>query len=287
MATIEIRNLGKRFDRTEALRDVSLTLLPGKIYGLLGRNGAGKTTLLNLITNKLFPDAGEVLIDGETAVENDRAQAKIFHVSDGNLYPPELRIGEAFKWTREFYPSFAMDYARELAGKFTLDPGKRVKALSTGYHSIFKLILALASGAPVLLFDEPVLGLDANYRELFYRELIAVYSAHPKTVVVSTHLIGEVAHVLEEVVIIKDGGIILSQPVEEVLALAYMISGEAAKVDAYTAGKNVIREERMGRFKAATIYQRRESADLEAIRALGLEVARAGLQDLFISLTSK
>ncbi|MGE5598438.1 MAG: ATP-binding cassette domain-containing protein, partial [Bacteroidota bacterium] len=146
MARIEIRNLSKRFGRTEAVRDVSLELLPGKIYGLLGRNGAGKTTLLNLVTNKLFPDAGEVLIDGETAVENDRAQAKIFHMAERNLYPPEMKVKEAIRWTREFYPGFSPDYAAALIEKFSLDPGKKIKSLSTGYQSICKMILAMASG---------------------------------------------------------------------------------------------------------------------------------------------
>lgn len=286
MITIEVKNVAKYYGGTAALKNVSLTLAPGKIYGLLGRNGAGKTTLLNIITNKLFPSAGEVLIDGEPAVENDRAQAKLFHMSEKNLYPSEMKVREAFKWTREFYPDFAMDYALDLARKFALDLGKKVKALSTGYHSIFKLILALASGAPAILFDEPVLGLDANYRELFYRELLADYGAHPRTVVISTHLIDEVAGILEDVVIIKRGEIILTQPVEEILRLAYTVSGDAAGVDRYAAGRHVIREETMGRYKAATIYQRRDGTEREAIAALGLEVTQARLQELFISLTN-
>ncbi|MCJ7690586.1 MAG: ABC transporter ATP-binding protein, partial [Clostridiaceae bacterium] len=228
MSRIEIKNISKYFNKTIALENVSLTLEPNKIYGLMGRNGAGKTTLLNIITNKLFASSGEILIDGETAVDNDNAQGKIFSMNEKNVYPEYMRVKEGFKWTMEFYPNFNMTYAYELATNFKLDVNKKIKSLSTGYNSIFKLILSLASGAFVILLDEPVLGLDANNRELFYRELIKNYSEQPKTIVVSTHLIDEISDILEEIIIIKDGEIALAEPVDKVLQLGYTVSGDNA-----------------------------------------------------------
>jgi ABC-2 type transport system ATP-binding protein len=286
MSMIEIKNVSKNFGKTDALKNVSLTFSPDKIYGLLGRNGAGKTTLINIINNKIFTTSGEVLVDGETAVENDHAQSKIFCMTEKNVHPGDMRVKEGFRWTREFYPGFDMEYAYTLAQKFKLDTDMKVKALSTGYSSIFKLVLTLASGAAVIIFDEPVLGLDANHRELFYRELISYYSEHPKTVVISTHLIDEVAQVLEEVVILKNGEVILAQPIELVLQLAYTISGGSASVEKYAQGKNVIREESIGNFKSATIFQKRNSADKELVRELGLEITPARFQELFVSLTN-
>jgi ABC-2 type transport system ATP-binding protein len=167
MSKIEIKNVSKNFGNTRALKDVSLTLEPDKIYGLLGRNGAGKTTLIKIITNKIFASAGEALIDGETVVENDHAQAKIFSMTEKNVHPSEMKVKDGFRWAREFYPGFDLEYAQTLARKFRLDMGKKIKQLSSGYSSIFKSILTLASGAPVIIFDEPVLGLDAAHRELF------------------------------------------------------------------------------------------------------------------------
>ncbi len=286
MSRIEVKNVSKNFGETKALHNVSLTLLPNKIYGLLGRNGAGKTTLLNIITNKLLADSGEILVDGETALENNNAQSKIFHMADKNLYPVEMKVKEALFWTKEFYPGFDMTYAGVLLEKFALNPAKKIIKLSTGYNTIFKLILALASGVTVILFDEPVLGLDANHRELFYKELIARCSEQPQIIVVSTHLIAEIANILEEVIIIKNGEIILARPVEEVLQMAHTVSGEAGKVDQYTRGKNVIHEETMGKYKAATVYQKRDSADKEALSRAELEITPAGLQELFINLTN-
>jgi ABC-2 type transport system ATP-binding protein len=138
----------------------------------------------------------------------------------------------------------------------------------------------------VIIFDEPVLGLDANHRDLFYKELLAHYNGSPSTVILSTHLIEEAAALLEEVIIIKEGQIIITQPVEELLQLAYTVSGSQETVDRYIAGKKVIREEALGRFKAATIYQKRNGKDQEALTQLELDLTPARLQELIISLTN-
>jgi ABC-2 type transport system ATP-binding protein len=286
MSTIEIKNVSKKYGKTQALKNVTVSIADGKIYGLLGRNGAGKTTLLNILTNRIFADQGQVWIDGEPALENDRAQARIFYMTEKNLYPTDLRVREVFQITHGFYPQFDPVYAAALADRFKLETGKKIGGLSTGYQSICKLILTLASNAAVMIFDEPVLGLDANNRDLFYRELLAAYNAAPKTVILSTHLIEEAAGILEEVILIKEGQILLTQPVEELLQLAYTVSGSQENVDRYTAGKKVIREEALGRFKAATIYQSRSGADQEALAQSGLDLAPAQLQELIISLTN-
>lgn len=286
MSIIEIKNVSKNFNNTIALKNVSVTFESNKIYGLLGRNGAGKTTLLNIITNKLFSNSGEILIDGETAVENDHAQGKIFCMAEKNSYPVAMKVKQGIKWTKEFYPNFNITYAYELAAKFKLDSHKKIKDLSTGYKSIFTLILGLASGASVILFDEPILGLDANNRELFYRELIANYSEKPKTIVISTHLIDEIADVLEEIIILKDGEIVLAEQVDKVLLMGYTVSGDCTNVEKYTLGKNIIREETMGRLKTTTIFQNRDRNDKDLIKELDLEITPVKLQELIVSLTN-
>lgn len=286
MGLIEFKNVGKCYGDVKALDSVSLALEPHKIYGLLGRNGAGKTTLLNILTNKTFPTSGEAWLAGEPVTENDRAQAQMFYMSEMNLYPEGMRVARVFRWAREFYPDFDTAYANALAGRFGLNTRKKVKELSTGYSSIFKLIVTLASNAPVLIFDEPVLGLDANHRELFYKELIARYAGHPQTIIISTHLIDEVADVLEEAVIIKEGRIIVQQPVERLLQSAYTVSGEEGKVDEFVRGRNVIHQESLGRFKSAAIYEPCSDSDRAAAGALGLDVTAAPLQKLFIYLTN-
>lgn len=286
MSTIVIKNLSKNYGTTRALDDVSLTIEPEKIYGLLGRNGAGKTTLLNILTNKIFASAGEVTVDDQPVCENDAVLGELFYMSERNLYPEGLKVKEVFRWTKEFYPQMDMAYAHALAKKFGLNIDKKIKELSTGYGSIFKAILALSSNASIVIFDEPVLGLDANHREMFYKELIANYSVHPKTIIISTHLIEEVADTLEEAIIIKNGKIVLKQPVEELLTQAYTVSGEAGKVDEYLADRPHSSIEAMGRFKSVTILEHLTSSDEALGRNLDLDFSKVELQKLFISLTN-
>lgn len=286
MSTINVTNVTKDYGKARALDDVSLTIEANKIYGLLGRNGAGKTTLLNLITNKIFPTQGDINIDGEPVLENDKALNNIFYMMEKNLYPETYKVKEIFKWTKEYYPLFDTDYAYVLAKKFELNCNKKIKSLSTGYTSIFKAIVALASNANILIFDEPVLGLDANHRSMFYKELIANYSERPKTIIISTHLIEEVEAVLEEVIIIKEGKLIAKKTVEELLASAYIISGEATKVDEYLKDKKAIDEESIGKFKAATVLEDINDRNELQAKELGLEFSKPELQKLFISLTN-
>jgi len=131
-----------------------------------------------------------------------------------------------------------------------------------------------------------VLGVDANYRELFYRELLAHYSEDPQMVILSTHLIDEVAEFLDEVMVLKEGRLILAEPVDTLLRHSYSISGSEESVDRYSVGKNVVRVESMGRLKTLTIVQTRTAEDDGAIRELGLEMNAMKLQDVIVGLTN-
>jgi len=286
MSEIEIKNITKFYGNTKALDDISLTIESNKIYGLLGRNGAGKTTLLNIITNKIFSTIGEIKIDGKLTTESDEALANLYYMMEKNLYPEGLKVKEIYKWTKEFYTSFDIKYANDLSDKFGLNVDKKIKNLSTGYNSIFKFIIALASNASILIFDEPVLGLDANHRSMFYKELIANYSEKPKTIIISTHLIEEIAGVLEEVIIIKEGKLIAKSAVEQLLASAYNVSGETTKIDEYIKNKRFIGEETLGRFKSVTVLENITNKDEAKARELDIEISKAELQKLFISLTN-
>lgn len=278
--SIQVKDLTVQFGHFIALDQISVSFGENRIYGLLGRNGAGKSTLLNTIGNRIFPKEGSVIIDGENGQENDRAQGKIYYMGEKNIYPDGTTVRKMFGWSRDFYPDFDMEYANSLAERFGLDRKKRLKSLSTGYLTIAKLIAALASKAPYTFFDEPVLGLDANHRELFYRELIRHYSAFPRTIVLSTHLIEEISDLIEQVVIIKNGKILLDRPVEEVRGMGYMVSGKAAEVDAYCAGRQAIGEDQLGNLKRACLLGRPEEVPDS------LEVSAMDLQKLFVQLTN-
>ena len=276
---IEGKGLTMRFGNNTALDGVDVCFGDNKIYGLLGRNGAGKSTLLSVVTNRLLPTAGEVFIDGEPARENDRVLGRVYYMGEKTLLPDTATVAQLFRWTGDFYPGFDGEYAGQLADTFGLPEKKRPRNRYTGYLTIAKLIAALASNAPYTLFDEPVLGLDANHREVFYRQLIESYSRQPRTILISTHLIEEVADIIEQVVIIKAGKILLDRPAEEVKRMGYTVSGRAEAVDAYCTGRDVLSVDTLGGLKTACILGKAEEAP-------GLDVSGLDMQKLFIRLTN-
>lgn len=280
MNGIEVKNITKYYGQTCALDHINLTFEKNKIYGLLGRNGAGKSTLLNIITNRIFTDNGEVLIDGLKAEENDKAQNNIYLMSEKTYYPDRMKLKDIFTWTKRFYKNFDRKYADDLAKKFDLNCNKTVKQLSTGYLSIFKLIIALSVNTPYVFLDEPVLGLDANNRDLFYRILLEKYTDNPFTVVVSTHLIEEITSVIEEIIIIKNGTVIQNESVEDFLGKGYAVSGTAALVDSFIVDKQVIATDVLGGLKTAYILGKPEK------EIAGLEISSLDLQKLFIQMTN-
>ena len=279
--SIQVEELSKVYGKVQALDSVSLTLEANKIYGLLGRNGAGKSTLLNLITGRILPSSGRVLVDGAPGFENDAALSKIYMMSEKTCYPAAMRVEEAFKWSKTFYPDFDVEFARGMAAKFGLKPRAKIQSLSTGYRSIFKLVIAMSVNVPYVLLDEPVLGLDANHRELFYKIMLEKYAEHPFTAVISTHLIEEVTNVIEDVIIIKDGKILRDEPRETLLAGGYTITGPAAAVDAYVKGRDVLGVDSLGGLRTAYLLGKPDRGALPG----GLELAGMDLQKLFIQLT--
>ena len=275
---IEFQHVTKTFGDTRALEDVSLTFEEGKIYGLLGNNGAGKSTLLNILTGRLCPDSGTVTVDGAPA-GSDAALGRMFLVGEKNLYPDDMKVKRALDTAELFYPDFDRAYAEDLARQFELPLNKKINGLSTGYGSIFRIVLGLSVNTPYVLFDEPVLGLDARHRDLFYKLLVRKYAEDPCTIVISTHLIAEVADLIEHTVIIRKGRILQDAPTEALTAACWAVSGPAGLVDGWAAGRNVLTTTALGGLKTVCVRGAVEE-DLPA----GLERRRVGLQEYFISL---
>ncbi len=283
MKAIEVKGVTKRYKDVLALDSVSFSFEFGKIYGLLGRNGAGKSTLINIIANRVFADKGEVFIDEIPAGENMAVHDKIFCMSETDLYDRDLKAAEHFKWTNRFYKDFDLDKALILSKKYGLDINKRFRALSKGYQSIFKLIIALSLPVPYIIFDEPVLGLDANHRELFYSLLLNEFESGERTFIIATHLIEEVSNIVEDVVLIDNGKIILKDSVENLLEKGYSVSGAASEVESYCAGRNVIGCDELGGLKIAYIMDEKAAPPKES----NLEISALNLQKLFVKMTEK
>ncbi|MDY4611229.1 MAG: ABC transporter ATP-binding protein [Sphaerochaetaceae bacterium] len=282
---LEIRGVSKTFKEVKALDQVSLTFETGGIYGLLGRNGAGKSTLMNILTGRVVPDEGAITIDGEPVLEHDGQLSRLFMMGEENFYPEDMKVQQAFVWTGRFYDGFDLEKAQRLSKRFGLDVRQRIVKLSTGYKSIFKNIIALSLDVPFILLDEPVLGLDANHRDLFYKLLLQDFSEGntPKAIIISTHLIEEIANLVENVAIIKDGRLLMQEAVETLLADACSVTGPAETVNSLTSMYKVLGSEQVGGTKTIYLAQRVDASQLPG----GVVVDSVDLQKLFIELTNE
>ena len=186
---------------------------------------------------------------------------------------------------RQLRRGWDADYAEKLVERFQLSPKKRVQSLSRGQKSALGIVVGLASRASLTMFDESYLGMDAPSRYAFYEELLADYAAHPRTIVISTHLIEEVASLFEEVIIIDRGRLVLHEESDALRGRGVTVSGAADVVDTFVAGLTVLGEQTLGRTKAATVFGELDETQVRAAQLAGLELGPVALQDLFVHLT--
>lgn len=278
-----INHVTKSYRRHTVIDEVSFNLAPAKIYGLLGRNGAGKSTLLNIITNRIFPTSGMVAMGPQNVNNNDEELGKIYLMSESNMYPKTTRVKRMLADADSFYGKFDFANARRMLGQFGINEKDRFFNLSTGQKTAVKITIALNVNAQYVLLDEPTLGLDVNYRETFYRELLRTYSEKPRTFVLSTHLISEVQQLVEDVLILHEGKIIVNEPVEELLGRAFLVSGPAQLVDEYTAGQTTTDSQTIGNLKETAVI-----GELDALRPIPdqVQIKHLDLQRTFTALTN-
>ncbi|GGJ07573.1 ABC transporter ATP-binding protein [Paenarthrobacter histidinolovorans] len=282
---VEARNLFKHYKDLNALDNVNLNLSTNRIYGLLGRNGAGKTTLMSILTAQAFASSGEALVFGASAYENDSVLSRICFIRESQKYPDDFQPQHAFRSAALFYKDWDQQFADRLAEDFQLPLKRRIKKLSRGQLSAVGVIIGLASRAELTFFDEPYLGLDAVARQLFYDRLVEDYADHPRTIILSSHLIDEVANLLEHVVVIDRGRIIMDADAEDIRGSAVTVSGSADTVDAFLMGRKVLHRETLGSLASVTVDEALNSRERAEALELGLELSPVSLQQLVVRKT--
>jgi ABC-2 type transport system ATP-binding protein len=279
--TISTTALGRRYRGQVALDNVSLAVEPGTVTGLLGRNGAGKTTLMRIVTGLEFPTVGAVRVFGEAPAENDAVLRRMVFVREEQAYP-DIRVCHAIRAASWFYPNWSQDLARQLLTDFDLPLQRRLRKLSRGMRSAVGIVIGLAARAELTLFDEPYAGLDAVARQLFYDRLLAEIAERPRTVVLSTHLIDEVADLLEHVVMLDRGRVVLDAPADDVRGTAMTVSGAATAVEEFVADRPVWHRQRLGARATVTVAGPLGAAAQARARALHLSLEPLSLQQLLV-----
>jgi len=283
----KLSNVTLKFRKSEALKDISLTFDPGKIYGLIGRNGAGKTVLLSLLAAFREPTTGQVEIDGEPVFENADKMQQVSFIYTKNYEEEYENIPLILKFSERYRPNYDKDYAYRLLKRFKLPLDKPINKLSKGMQAALNVVIGLASRTPLTIFDEVYLGMDAPTRVIFYEELLADHIKHPRTFILSTHLVSEMDYLFDHVVIIHEGRLLLDNDYESISAQGVSITGAADRVDAFVSGRKILNEQKLGGTKSIMTYGALSEENRLSAQDQGLEVGPVSLQDLFIHLTEE
>ncbi|ANX10717.1 ABC transporter [Fictibacillus arsenicus] len=288
MKVVECKELTKQYGKANAINNLSFELTENKITGLIGRNGAGKTTLLKMIAGYLHHTSGDIQVFSENPFNNLKVSANSIFIDNGMSFSPSLTLEELLETSGRFYPNWDHRLAKRLFDYFSFNPLQSHVNLSKGMKSTFNMIIGLAARCPLTIFDEPTSGMDAGTRKDFYRALLKDYIAHPRTIILSSHLLGEVEDILEEILLIKHGEKLLHMPVENLKEYAIGISGKAAAVSEWIENKEPIFTQSIGVDGSYAVIKNDCSLqDLEIAREIGLELLSVSAEDVCTYLTCK
>lgn len=273
---IKFENVTMKYGKTKALDNITLDISENKIYCLLGENGAGKTTFLRSLAGNIKVTDGEVLVDGKKV--NMLSMPDIVCFVEERENHLNIKIKNLIALAAAFQDGFDTEFANDMIKKFELDPDKQFKKLSFGMKTMVNTIIGLASTNKIVLFDEPVLGFDVIMRNKFYSLLSESIARNPKIIIVSTHLVDEIADTANDIIIIHKGKLLLRESITTLQEKCYSVTGLAKDVDDYINGKHVINVNNVGGFKTAFLYDKRTACDEK------IGVANVGLQDFFANL---
>ena len=279
-ACIEARGLRKAFGTTLALDGVDLRVDEGRILGLIGPNGAGKTTALKAILGLTSYQGSLRVLGRDPWTERDQLMRDVCFIADVAVLPRWMRVSQALEYVAGVHPRFDRAKAESFLGKTSISAGQKVRELSKGMVTQLHLALVMAIDARLLVLDEPTLGLDILYRKQFYDSLLNDYFDRSRTIVVTTHQVDELQHVLTDLMFMNRGRIVLSCSMEEFEARYLEVTVRPEQIAAVRALKPIHERQVMGR--SVLLFDR---VDRNQLAALG-EVRTPSIADLFVGVLS-
>jgi ABC-2 type transport system ATP-binding protein len=276
-AIVTARNLSKRYKNAIALDSVNFEIQSGRIVGLIGPNGAGKTTALKAILG-LTPFDGELNVLGlDPRTQRDKLMEQVCFIADVAVLPRWIRVREAVDFVAHVHPRFDRARCEGFLKRTKLTPDQRVRQMSKGMIVQLHLALVMAIDARLLVLDEPTLGLDILYRKQFYQSLLEDYFDENKTIIVTTHQVEEIEHILTDLMFIRDGRIVLDTDMEAVGDRFAEVLVNADKAAAARALQPI--DERQVFGKSIFLF---DGADRPTLEGLG-EIRRPSVSDLFVA----
>lgn len=209
----ECRQLVKKYGKLTAFSGLNLEIEPGKIVGLLGPNGSGKTTLIKLIAGLLRPTSGRILVNrSEIGMETKEI---VSYLPERNYIPKYLKVRQIIDYFDDFYKDFNREKAERMIKSLSIDPDKKIKALSKGNLEKIQLILVMSREAKLYLLDEPIAGVDPAARDYILNTIITNYNPDA-SIIISTHLISDIENILDDVIMIKTGSLVMAGNADDI-----------------------------------------------------------------------
>ena len=280
MAYIEARGLRKTYGATVALDGIDLQVEDGRILGLIGPNGAGKTTALNAIVGLTSYDGQLRVLGRDPWTDRARLMRDVTFMADVAVLPRWARVSQMLDYVAGVHPRFDRAKAEAFLAKTSIRPSSMVRELSKGMVTQLHLALVMAIDARLLVLDEPTLGLDLLYRKQFYDSLLSDYFEQSRTVVVATHQVDEVQHVLTDIVFLDRGRVVFTRSMEEVEARFHEVAVHPDRIAAARALHPIHEREGFGR--GVLLF---EGVDRNQLAALG-DVRTPSVADLFVAILS-
>ena len=276
-AIISATGLTRRYGKTIAVDNISFDIPAGRIVGLIGPNGSGKTTALKAILG-LSPFEGQLKVLGlDPRTHRDELMQQVCFIADVAILPRWLRVKDAVDFIAGVHPKFDRAKAERYLANTKLKPTMKVKEMSKGMVVQLHLALVMAIDAKLLVLDEPTLGLDILYRKQFYQHLLEEYFDQNKTIIITTHQVEEIEHILTDLMFIREGKIILTSTMDEVGARFVEVMVSADKTDQARALKPI--DERQVFGKSVMLF---DGVSRDTLEALG-EARTPGIADIFVA----
>ncbi len=284
---VACKAITKAYGKKKALNNLSFEIQENTITGLIGRNGAGKTTLLKIIAGFLRETSGEIRVLSKPPFNDLFVSANSILIDDQMSLPASMQLNEILDTASRLYGNWNAELANRLCEYFSLNLNQNHNNLSKGMKSSFNMILGLSSRCALTLFDEPTTGMDAAVRKDFYRAMLKDYLAHPRTIILSSHHLDEIEHLLEDVLLIKEGNVLTHTSISDLKNWAVGLTGDRSSIDRWTDGRTHYYEKSLPSERVYTVVENNYSeTDLQRMRADGLVISPVASSDLCVYLTS-